>query len=116
MKVFQVKRLDKRPVVYHGWRKVLYSWPVLVVLVLVVLFLFRATWRVYVVWGRSREASLGASAKYQKDLKRSQDLENEVSRLETERGLEEELRRNFPIVKPGEEVVVILGSKATSTR
>ncbi len=59
---------------------------------------------------------MAASAKYAADMQRSQDLENEVSRLETERGLEEELRRNFPIVKPGEEVVVILDGKATSTR
>jgi cell division protein FtsB len=117
MRSVQARRQDRRPALYRGWRKALYSWPMVVLLFLIVFALGRSTWRVYRVWGKSREAMAAASAKYAADLKRSKDLEDEVSRLETERGIEEELRRNFPVARPGEEaVVIIVDTKATTSR
>ena len=112
----QDRRQNRRPIIYYGWRKVAYSWPTVIILFIITFFILRATWRIYGVWDRSRANSREASSRYEANLRRSQELETEVSRLGTERGLEEELRRNFPIVKPGEEVVIILGDKATSTR
>lgn len=35
-------------------------------------------------------------------------LEKEIARLETDRGVEEELRRRFQVVRPGEQVLVIV--------
>ena len=43
------------------------------------------------------------------DLKaRHEDLSEGVGRLETERGIEEELRGRFPVAKEGEEVIILV--------
>lgn len=107
---------DKRPALYRGWRRIVYSWPALAVLLLLVLLLGRATWRVSARWGQVRNDALQARARYQETEERFKELGEEVKRLGTERGLEEELRRNFPVAKPGEEVVIIVDSKATTSR
>lgn len=45
---------------------------------------------------------------------RKEALETTLEALDTERGLEEEVRKKFPLAKPGEEVIVLLDAKDPS--
>ena len=40
--------------------------------------------------------------------KRENDLTGKIDELETENGLEKEIRERFPVIKPGEEVIMIV--------
>ncbi|HEY4504186.1 MAG TPA: hypothetical protein VJI73_00250 [Candidatus Paceibacterota bacterium] len=115
MRTIQERKQDKRSIIYHGWRRVLYSWPVLIILFILIVLMIKSTWRVYVNWDLSKDLAREANLEYLANQERTARIEEEVARLKTERGLEEELRRSFPIAKPGEEVVVILGDRPTST-
>ena len=45
---------------------------------------------------------------------RKEALENTLQGLDAERGIEEEIRKRFPLMKPGEEVIVLLDAKNPS--
>lgn len=87
---------------------------VLGVLALMVLLLARGVWS---LWQRNRFAD-GQQANSEEHLasleKRKAFLEKKVSDLKTPRGLEEELRLNFSVIKPGEKVINLIDeNKAT---
>jgi len=100
----------KRTPVYHGWRKVVYSWPAIVVVGLLVVFLGRATLRVYLGWDRLRLERNQTEAKYLELVRRQEALKIQVEKLKTQRGWEEEIRRNFQVAKPGEGVIILVGT------
>ncbi len=103
----------QRVQVYRGWRRVAYSYPALVVLIIVSVFIFKATWRTYVKWAESRQTAQEAVARFESEQARAERVGADIERLGTERGLEEELRNNFQVGKPGEGVIILVG---TSTR
>ena len=103
----------RRSQVYHGWRRVAYSSVGLVVLAILILLMGRSTWRVYNRWDKSRQDNTSTKARHEAELARQAKLEEDLKRLSTERGLEEEIRRSFQVAKPGEGVLIIVG---TSTR
>ncbi len=115
MKGVQARGNLNRPLIYHGWRRILYSWPILIILFIILGFLVRASWRVYGNWSESREMARLALLRYQNDKARLEMLQREVTRLGTKRGVEEELRRKFPVSLPGEEVVIIVDDQASTT-
>lgn len=89
------------------WRNTYY---VLIILGLVVIagFLLVSNWRIY---QRLRE-SLNHNQVAETNLKelgnRENELKNKVSSLQTENGLDKEIRERFPVAKPGEEVIMIV--------
>lgn len=84
-------------------------------LFIVVLFLAKSVWGVWQknVLARNARAEIAAELASLKD--RHDALDKRVGRLETPRGEEEELRRNFPVVKVGEKVIVIVDEEASNT-
>ncbi len=87
--------------------------------VLLVLLAF-ATWHIYV---KEREAS----AEHMNEVRVLSDLSNrkttldeDLKKLDTSRGIEEEVRKRFPVAKPGEEEIMLVAAtdpaSATSTR
>lgn len=109
MTPLQWKRLFARIVV----------WIVLLVAFSAIVLLGATTWRVYV---REREASIEHHNEVQAlaELKdRKVLLEEDLQQLGTERGIEEEVRKRFPVVRPGETEILLVVPKdsksATST-
>jgi cell division protein FtsB len=43
---------------------------------------------------------------------RQSELESKISELETDSGVEKEIREKFPVAKPGEEVIMIVNNKS----
>lgn len=92
-------------------RRVVYSKPVLFVLVLLTVWIGTS---VYERFGMEREMAhkLEARERELEVLKlRAATLESEVGHMQNERGIEEELRSRFDVVKDGEQVVIILDEK-----
>lgn len=89
-------------------RKIFYSWPFVFLLVAMAGILLISTIKVY---KKNKEAKL-LNNEIKKELydleKRKSDLESSISKLETESGVEEEMRKKLNIRKPGEKTLVII--------
>jgi len=92
----------------------LYSKPSLAVLIILIMLLTKATWNVY---GKYKESSksLALSTRELKDLENKEnDLTIKVEALETNRGIEAEIRDKYPVTKEGEYMVVIVDNASGS--
>lgn len=97
-------------------RGLLYSWPVIIILLFIIFSLSRSVWNVYQSERVAREKKLEAKAERDKTLNRKNELTALVGRLLSERGMEEEIRKKFSVAKPEERVIVIVDPpKATTT-
>lgn len=99
-------------------RRQRWSYVLLVFLVVLNGFLVRGVWRVYQKSQLAGENYLAAQDRLDNLTARQKVLSDRLAQLKTERGLEEQIRNNFSVVKPGEKVVVIVDtptSTASST-
>lgn len=89
-------------------RSILLSLPMLLVLLVIVFGLAYAAWNVY----EKERATRGKWQERRVELEglraREALLEEEIERLGTKRGVEEEVRKTFDVVKEGERVIVIV--------
>ena len=86
----------------------LYSWPSLIFLIIVSIFLTHGVWGVF---QKEHQTSLIRKQRlsHLEELKTREDvLVKEINRLNTDRGIEEEIRQKFEVARPGEEVIVIV--------
>jgi cell division protein FtsB len=93
-------------------KRIFYSRPAIVVLALLVLFSGKALWNVHQKYVTSRENAERVAKERDELLKREEFLKSEVERLQSDRGIEEELRQKFSVVRDGEEVAVIVDEPA----
>jgi len=94
---------------------IFYSPLVLIVLLLAFLFMIRAVWRVY----DHEKVSSQDRERIEKELssadRRAATLKGQIDSLETQRGVEDEIRAKFNVAKEGEGVAVIINdANATS--
>ena len=109
---FQEKRKVKR---------ILYSKVTLVILAIVIVVLVNSVWGVYKKRALSKENLEKTQASLEILQAREKLLSAEIERLKSATGVEEEIREKFGLVKPGEEVIIIVDndsqvSTSTSTR
>ena len=100
-------------------RKFIYSIATIFVCGTLLFFLARSVWDVYQKNNLARKERNALLTEIAALEERKEKLESELERLETPRGLEEELRTKFQVSKPGEETVVLIeprGESASSTR
>ena len=86
----------------------LYSTGVLVVLGVIVFFLGHATWDVYQKAKVTDERRQEALNELSRLKKQEATLQDQLKRLQTDRGVEEEVRTKFNVAKEGEKVVTIV--------
>lgn len=102
MRKFQEKR---------NWRDVMQSKPMLVLLGIVLLALF---WSVCGIFIRMQETAKNRKIEEDKitDLQNRKDkLSKDIANLKTEKGVEENIREKFGLVKEGEGMVVVVDDK-----
>jgi len=89
-------------------RKKLYSPPVFFILLILALILLRATLNVY--WKRAESIQNLAKVSEQASAlqSRQSELEKSIAKLQTEAGVETEIRKKFSVVKNGEQMVVLV--------
>lgn len=90
-------------------------WGALFIAFVFVLFLIKGTWTAF---GRMQEAAvLRHNAELERDelLVRKAELDQNLERLKTPRGIEDEVRARFQLVKPGEEEFVLVKGQTGTT-
>ena len=99
-------------------RSVIYHKATLVVLFLIVLLLARSTW---LVWGKKQESEemRRVSSQNVEELRaRNDNLQSKIGKLDTNSGVEQEIRAKYSVVKEGENMVVVVedpDSKSATT-
>lgn len=94
---------------------ILYSPVVIGVLAIIVVFTAHAAWGVYFKNRDSSVAEAKAAAALQSLTERQKQLQTENMELETDHGVESEIRQKYSVAKPKEEVYVIVDGTATGT-
>ena len=106
MREFQQKR-KVRQILYSNW--------VLVTLLVITVIVVRASWNVYMKEVTSARYVANAQDSLDKVTADEAQLKNAVDALNTQEGLEAEIRRKFMVVKPGEQIAVIIDKSPTAT-
>jgi len=83
-------------------------WGCLIFLLAVAVFLAGATWEIRQKERLAQQEKMLAEGQYNEVSERYESLREQLSRLSDERGIEEELRRRFPVAREGEEVVILV--------
>lgn len=89
-------------------RKILYSKITLIALAVVLLLVGDGAWNIYQKAAIAR-AERDSAARSLADLQsRTAELQASLVQLQSERGVEEDIRQKFTVVRPGEDVVVVV--------
>ena len=92
-------------------KRLLYSKPSLVVLVFLGVLLSIPTWGAYQKVQATSEARLSVASELHLLRTREVELQAEIDRLATDRGIEEEIRRKYEVGRQGEQMIVIVGEE-----
>ncbi|PIR38202.1 MAG: hypothetical protein COV34_01115 [Candidatus Zambryskibacteria bacterium CG10_big_fil_rev_8_21_14_0_10_42_12] len=84
-----------------------------VILFLVLLLLMNATWKMYRSYKESVERKETVSDEFGEIEGRIQAVETKVASLQTIEGREAEIRSSFNVVKPGEQVAIVVPTEET---
>lgn len=88
---------------------------VLLGLIIILLVIARATWSLYKKNKLASENLRFSAERMAKLTDRELILRDKIERLKTPRGIEEEIRNNFPMVKPGEQVINLVDKERPAT-
>ena len=83
-------------------------------LLVLAVFLSGATWEVYQKEKNARAERDIALEAHESLTERKEKLSDDLTALESERGLEEEFRKRFPVAREGEEVIILVDAKDTA--
>ena len=89
-------------------RNVVYSKPVLILFLGVSIFMLYSVWGVFEKEKDTRVKKNQRAAILADLEEREEVLRDEIERLNTEKGIEEEIRSKFEVAKDGEKVIVIV--------
>ena len=93
----------------NKYKQVLYSKVTIVVLLVLVLLLARSSWERFQIEREMAGRADQTAAELDELRERKSDLEERVKYLEGERGIEEEIRKNFDVAKEGEQIIILMG-------
>lgn len=96
------------------WNKIVASPITLVIVLLLLIVLIRATWNIHEKAGISATRLDEVNAELNRLKERQSDLSMKVQYLSTDQGLEAEMRTKYLAVKNGEWVAVIIDKNATT--
>lgn len=97
-------------------RRIFYSPLSIVLFAVVAFFLAKGVWNIFEKERLAKEEAGVAQANLTLLEKRQAALLAEIDRLQSQRGIEEELRAKFNATKPGEGVIVIVDNQSGDAR
>ena len=97
------------------WRIIISSPLAIIVLVLMLLFLARIVYERYTIERAMATRRLESELRLESLVERKAQLQQKVEYLSNDRGIEAEMRRNFDVARPGEQVVIILDKEPDAT-
>src|SRR3989338_5697837 len=89
-------------------RRLIYSRVSIAAMLAVAVFAGQATLRLFLESRNARKAYVEVNQKHEELISQKDDLEKRLEYLASDYGLERELRRKFGLVKPDEEILVIV--------
>lgn len=89
-------------------RKILYSKTSLIALAALLLLVANGAWNIYQKAAIARSERSRAERSFLDLQARTTELEASLARLQSARGVEEDVRQKFTVAKPGEDVVVVV--------
>ncbi len=95
-------------------RSIVYSPVAAGVLIVLILFTLNATIKIFGTYLKANNEYAAALNTLAELKKREEGLTNQIKSLETQRGVEEEIRNKFGFVKGGEDVIVIVESPVST--
>lgn len=95
----------------------MYSLPVLLVLLVMAVLISKGAYTILVKERQSAREAVALAEKIEVLAQREEKLKYEVEKLETDLGIEEEIKSKFNVARAGEHVALIVerGEEATST-
>lgn len=97
------------------FKKLIYSKITLVLLLIIIALLLNAIWGMYIKQHTAITNFDKTAAVYDSLQTRQEMISSEIERLKTSVGIEEEIRQKYGLVKPGEEVIVMVGDNTASS-
>lgn len=100
----------------NAHKKIMHSRLTLIGLLIVAVFMLSSVWERFSIERQTASQTAAVAQKLDAlNLQRDQ-LQRRINYLQNPQGEEEEIRRNFDVAKPGEQVVILTGSsQAAST-
>ena len=95
-------------------RKMVYSKWMILLLLVALIFMTKSSWGAYQKSQLSKENLDRVVNEYNDLSSREQTLSTDVERLKTEKGIEEEIRGKFTVVKDGEQIAIIVDDKTAT--
>jgi cell division protein FtsB len=92
--------------------KRLYSKVVLIFLLLVLMFSIHNTWKIWQKSKQSKKAFDVVRTEYQKLEEKEENIQNRIDILDTQTGLEEEIRSKFYVAREGEKMIIIVNEES----
>ncbi|MHB1330423.1 MAG: FtsB family cell division protein [Minisyncoccota bacterium] len=99
-----MRELEKR----QKMRRRMYSTPVIIGLLVVTIFLVKGAYSLLLTERRSAEKAEILALKVSSLALREEFLKSEIARLNTEAGIEEEIKSKYNVARPGELVALIV--------
>ncbi len=87
----------------------LLMWVGIAALALLLIGTLKGAWTVYQSLSRASTERVNAEAEHVRLIERRDSLEKSIQSLATARGVEEEIRSRYPLVRPGEEEFILVG-------
>lgn len=98
----------------NTFTKVLYSQVTIAILFVLCVLLGMSVWERLEVEREMAGRAAQAESELNELTQRKEDLGDRVEYLAGERGVEEEIRKNFDVVKEGEQVIILMGEDVES--
>src|ERR1035437_2788325 len=95
--------------------KIIYSKVSFVILFILIIFLGKSTLDIYKKYKISSDNYNETKKEYDSLQSRKGMLSSEINKLNTESGIEEEIRSKFSVAKPGETVVTVIDSSSSTS-
>lgn len=95
----------------HRTKRIIYSTPSLIILLIITFFLAKGAIRVIDKGWQSMERSKELKDKADSIVLREDELRANIARLQTEEGIKEEIKEKFSVVQEDEYVAVIVDEK-----
>lgn len=99
----------------NNYKEYIYSKPVVGVLCVIAILLSMSVYERYGVERDMSDRRTASETEFERQQARKIHVEQRVEYLEGDRGIEEEIRKNFDVAKDGEQVIILVGTDEEET-
>jgi len=92
-------------------RQFMFSIPVLILLFIILFFVAKGSWGVYKKYSLSKSELENSQSDLAVLEEKKQTIETKIEKLQTETGIEKEIRSKFDVAREGEKLIVIVEDK-----